>query len=214
MNLEEIRRIASENMSNRRSHLEREPGHVFHHGLRTANLTGEIMSRIERSLGRFDPVLYTGALFHDVGKGFGMHNEIGAEVAKRLLIDVCTPGELERICEIVRFHCIRKHGLELDNGILSVQDADMIDHFGTQEIWLHFLYRAYNHDTQMEAIKFWDSDEFRKRTAKMRGLLNFEVSKALFDDRIDFQERFLARLKLEAEGRVPDTIPEPAAGDR
>lgn len=206
MNLEEVRRIAAESMAERRSHLEREPGHVYHHGLRTANLTGEIMSGMEGDLSVFDPVLYTGALFHDVGKGFGAHNEAGADLAIRLLNGVCSPADLDRVCEIIRFHCIRKHGLDLDNGILAVQDADMIDHFGTQEVWLNFLFQAYNHGNQRDAIEYWESDDFRKQTARLRDLLNFELSKALFDDRVEFQEDFLARLKLEAEGRLPDNL--------
>jgi uncharacterized protein len=206
LNLEEIRRIASENMANRRSHLEREPGHIFHHGLRTANLAGEIIARVDGEMNVFDPVLYTGALFHDVGKGFAAHNEAGADIARRLLDGVCAPADLDRVCEIIQFHCIRKHGLDLNTGVLAVQDADMIDHFGTQEIWLSFLFQAYSHGNQGDVIAYWDSDEFKKRTAKLRDLLNFDVSKTIYDDRVKFQESFHARLKLEGEGRVADKI--------
>jgi len=206
LNLEEIQKIAADNMEGRRSHLEREAGYIYYHGLRTANLAGEILSRVDGQAPVFDPVLYTGALFHDIGKGYTSHNETGAGLVKDLLAGLCTEAELDRISDIVRYHCIRKNGLELDKGILAVQDADMIDHFGTQEIWLNFLYRAYNHDTELDAVKFWDSDSYRGQTAKLRGLLNFEFSKSLFDDRVGFQELFLRRLKIEAEGRIPDEI--------
>ncbi len=214
MNLDEIRRIASENMEGRKSHPEREPGYIFYHGLRTANLTGVIMSRLNGDLNAFDPVLYTGALFHDVGKGFAMHNETGADLARNLLSDVCSPEELERISRIVRFHCVRKNGLDLEAAILAVQDADMIDHYGTQGIWLDLLESAHNRDSQLELIKLWDSDEHRGHIAKMRGLLNFDFSKMLFDDRISYQRRFLERLKLEAEGKIPDEMKLPASGKR
>ncbi|MBN1685449.1 MAG: HD domain-containing protein [Spirochaetales bacterium] len=214
MNLDIVRKIAAENMGSRRSHLDREPGYVLHHGQRTANLTGEIMNRITGGPDVFDPVLYAGALFHDIGKGFAAHNETGAELAAGLLKDVCAPGELDRICHIVRNHCLRKQGLELDDGILAVQDADMIDHFGTQGVWLDFLHRGYKHDTQLATVRLWDSDEFRNHVRDMRELLNFELSKELFDDRIEFQEGFLARLKMESEGRVPDEVQYPGAGKR
>ena len=206
MNLEEIRRIAAGSMAGRRSHLEREPGYIYYHGIRTANLAGEIITKIEGDSAVFDPVLYTGALFHDLGKGFEAHNETGADLARSLLHGVCTRSDLDRICDIIRFHCIRKNGLDLDGGILAVQDADMIDHFGTQEVWLNFLFQAYSHGNQRDVIEYWDCDEFKERTAKLRGLLNFDISKRLFDDRVGFQERFLARFKLEADGRLPDTI--------
>jgi uncharacterized protein len=210
VNLEEIRKIASDNMMSRRSHLEREPGYIYYHGLRTANLAAEILNKVEkRGNGRgptFDPVLYTGALFHDIGKGFVSHHETGAELARRLLDGVCSDNELDRICDITRFHCIRKSGFDLDKEILAVQDADIIDHFGTQEIWLNFLNRGYKHEGQLEAIRFWDSDFFRDHTAKLRSLLNFEISKKLYDDRLEFQRLFLDRFKLEAEGLIPKEV--------
>jgi uncharacterized protein len=205
MDLQQIRKIAVDNMATRRSHLEREPGYVYHHGLRTANLAIELMARIGAPPDD-DPVLFAGALFHDVGKGFSAHHETGADIANSLLADVCSSVELDRICDIVRYHCIRKQGLDLDNGILAVQDADMIDHFGTQEIWINFHFRAYNHENQGDAIEFWDSDNFRKQTARLRELLNFDISKSIYDDRVDFQDRFLSRLKLESAGRLPDEI--------
>jgi len=210
LNLEKIRKIAADNMAGRRSHLQREPGYIYYHGLRTANLAGEILEKVDnRGNGNgvtFDQVLYTGALFHDVGKGFASHHQTGAELARRLLDGVCSDAELDRICDIVRYHCIRKDRFDLDAGILSVQDADIIDHFGTQEIWLNFLHRAYNHEAQHEAIRFWDSDFFRDHIVKLRGLLNFEISKKLYDDRLEFQKLFLSRLKLEAEGRIPEEV--------
>lgn len=193
-------------MAGRRSHLEREPGYIYHHGIRTANLAGEIIGKVQGKKTVFDPVLYTGALFHDVGKGFAAHNEAGAVAARSLLDGVCGPADLDRISDIVKYHCIRKNGLDLDGEILAVQDADMIDHFGAQEIWLSIYYQAYSHGSQHDLIEYWDTDNFRERTAKLRGLLNFDISRSIFDDRVDFQESFLSRFKLENDGKVPGEL--------
>ena len=206
MDLQLINKIAKENMAGRRSHLDREPGYIYDHGIRTANLSAEIMAKAGGERRESDPVLYTGALFHDVGKGFAAHHEAGAELVKQLLSEQCTPEGLSRISDIVRFHCIRKQGLDLDSEILAVQDADMIDHFGTQEIWLSVYYQAYSHGNQRDVIEYWETDDFRKRTERLRGLLNFDISRALFDDRVEFQEAFLTRFKQESEGKLPDTI--------
>lgn len=197
-------------MAGRRSHLQREPGYIYYHGLRTANVAAEILRKADsRGNGNgaaFDPVLYTGALFHDVGKGFASHHETGAELARGLLYDVCTEPELDRICNIVRFHCIRKELFDLDEEILAVQDADIIDHFGTQEVWLNFLNRAYKHEGQLEAIHFWNSDFFHNQIVKLRDLLNFDISKKMYDDRLEFLKLFIDRMKREAEGIMPKEL--------
>lgn len=212
MNLEEIRRIARENMEKRRAHLDREPGYIYNHGLRVANLSGELMSLITGNPGLFDPLLYIGALFHDIGKGLVPHNEVGAGITRDLLSVHCTPEEIEGVCDTVRFHCIRKHGLDLTDGQMAVQDADMIDHFGTQEVWLNFLYNAYRNRGQRDVIDFWRGDEFKQMVIRMRELLNFDVSIAVFDDRVAFHGEFLQRFELEAEGRLPEKFLRREAG--
>lgn len=150
---------------------------------------------------RFDPVLFTGALFHDIGKGFESHNDTGAVIARSLLKNTCNEDELDEIDRIVRFHCIRKHGLDLDDRILAVQDADIIDHFGTQEIWLNFLHNSYHDRSQQSVLEWWQSEKFVDHIAELRGLINFDVSKVMFEERLTYHSEFVARFALEAVGR-------------
>ena len=202
MNLEELKRIARETMKDRVSHQEREPGYILRHGMRTANLSGEIMAAASGIRDVFDEVLYAGGLFHDVGKGFKPHNEVGAQITNELLASVCNSRELDDVSNIVRFHCIRKHDIELETRILVVQDADMIDHFGTQEVWLNFYYGSYHRKGPEHSIVYWESDEWKRLLEDMRDLLNFDLSKKIFDERVEFQAEFLARFKVEVEGGI------------
>ena len=202
MNLDEIRKIARTNMAGRKAHRSREAGYIYHHGHRTARLAGEIQFLIKGEADLFDPVLYAGALFHDVGKGFEAHNETGAHLVRRLLGSVCSSEELDGICEIVRFHCLRKHGLNLVPRVLWVQDADILDHVGTQDVWLKFLHSAFECENQEEALAYWQSDSAAEHLSGMRDMLNFDVSKELYDERVAFNLRFIERFRAESGGEI------------
>ena len=207
MNLDEIRRIAWENMGKRRSHSDREEGYIYFHGLRVANLAGELLYLRGGNHDRIDDVLIAGGLFHDIGKGFGAHNESGAEITRHLLGDFCTPDELNTICDIVRFHCIRKHQLELPDHILAIQDADIIDHFGTQCVWLHFLHAANQNLGQSAALEYWQGEKYAEHMAELMELLNFSESKDIFTERLEYLRGFADRFQIEMEGRIVSGAP-------
>ena len=137
MNIETIRRVAWESMGTRRSHLEREVGYAYYHGLRVANLAGEILFLRDGERNQFDEVVFSGGIFHDIGKGFGAHNETGAEITRHLLGGSCEPNDLDAICEIVRYHCIRKHQLKLSEEILVVIIILSVVETVTPPIFIH-----------------------------------------------------------------------------
>lgn len=206
MNLETINTIAFENMAKRRANLQREVGYIYYHGLRAATLSGEISHRVFGAHAEFDKILHIGALFHDVGKGFQPHNEVGAQITRKLLADYCAPEELVDIEQIVRFHCVRKRGIQLSDRVLCVQDADILDHFGTQEIWLQIFYSAATDQSQTQALEYWNSDEFTTHLDELRELINFDVTRRLFESRLAFARGFVDRFGYEAEGRLfPET---------
>ena len=202
LNLETVRKIAWENMGSRRAHEGCEVGYIYYHGLRTANLAGEILFLRDGDRTAFDEKVFAGGLFHDIGKGFGAHNEAGAAITRHLLNSCCTPEELDDICDIVRFHCIRKHQLDLPEKILAIQDADIIDHYGTQQIWLGMLRASYHDESATSLMEYWNSDEFRDHLEELRELLNYQESCAIFEERIDFLTRFNQRFQTESEGRI------------
>lgn len=201
MDIKKIDQIALETMSKRKAHVERERGFIYNHGRRVAALSLSLYSKIESAEKALEETIYAGALFHDVGKGIGSHGHTGAVLVKDLLKDCCTSSELESISEIVRLH--NKRGQkELPDMIKIVQDADILDHMGTQEIWMSFLYSSYADKDPDYAIDFWNSDFFKSHISGARELLNFDISKSVYDERLDFELKFIERFIIESKGEI------------
>jgi len=198
VNLDAIRELAKKNLAGRRPNGNREAGYIYYHSLRVANLAGELSARTGAPSDEFDPVLYTGALFHDVGKGLSRHNETGAAVARELLSEHLGEDVLAEVCDIVRFHCVRKHGLDLSRRVLLVQDADIIDHYGSQQVWLQFLQAAFNNVPQPDVAGRWTAESYRSEIERVRALINLEESLRIFDERVSFQREFYRRFQEEA----------------
>lgn len=203
MNLDAVRAVAEAALAGRRPNGMRETGYIYYHGLRVANLAGEL-SVLTGGADSFDPVMYVGGLFHDTGKGFPAHHETGAAIVRNLLADHCTQEDLDAVCRIVQYHCIRKHGLDLPRSVLLVQDADIVDHYGTQEVWLKFLYAAGSGEAQPTTAEYWRGEDYLRNIEQSRSLLNFPESVALFDERIAYQNAFYRRFEREARGEIVD----------
>ena len=139
-------------------------------------------------------------MFHDVGKGIGEHGQTGAEMVRFLLKDELTADEIEEVSRLVYAHNHRAPGTgKWDLWAQLLQDADIIDHYGTIEVWLNFQYCAHADRQMTEDLSFY-SDEFPAQTEKHRALLNFEEAKRVYDERVQFNKAFAARMAVEAEG--------------
>jgi uncharacterized protein len=201
MDIKKINQIALEILSKRKAHVERERGFIYNHGKRVAALSLNLHSKIEGCDIALQDIIYAGALFHDVGKGIGKHGETGAILVRDLLKNCCTSYELENISAIVRLH--NKRGQkELPDMIKIVQDADILDHMGTQEIWMSFLYSSYADKGPDSAIDFWKGDFFKSHISGARELLNFDISKAIYDERLNFELKFIERFIIESKGEI------------
>ena len=143
--------------------------------------------------------LLVAGLFHDVGKEFDPHNDHGAEIAARLLKDECTPDELATIIDIVRAHPLRQKPNGHSTAARIVQDADLIDHFGAQGIWLAF------HDAGGLSPELMLASCRKERTpewiARIREMLNFAACVAEFDRRVELECAFFNRLEQEINPR-------------
>jgi uncharacterized protein len=202
MEIGKIIQIAEKAMRDRREDQKREKGFIFFHGLRTAKLALNLKQKLKTNCNFSDDVLFAGALFHDIGKGTEPHNQTGAEMAKNCLSGYCSENELRDICDIIFSHNRRNELDGLSNEIKLVQDADILDHFGSLEIWLKFLYSAHNNENISDALNFWQSKEFNNYQKICRNLLNFEISKQIFDEKNFFQNEFSKRLTIEANGEI------------
>ena len=184
--------LARSIMSQRKSHPAREKGYIFYHGLRTAKIAMKLFD----SLGRPDEVcpdiLFCAAIFHDIGKGTAPHNETGASMVSELLKDHCKPEEISDITHIIRQHNKRLNSREDSTALRIHQDADILDHFGTQSqsVWLKFLWSSVHEETPEQALQFYNGQENQEWITGARSVLNFDISRQIFDKRLNFERRF------------------------
>jgi uncharacterized protein len=188
MDHRQIEQIARAHMLDRQEQTEREPGWLFYHGLRTAKIAEEICNLLGLQTDR--DVMFAGALFHDIGKGSEPHNQKGAELTERLLAKHCTKEELAQICEIVRLHNQRHESKAHPSHVRAVQDADLIDHAGPIVSWLAFYWSGTHNETIHDHIRFITGEENAKNRMEMRSRLNFDVSVAMFDERVCWEDSF------------------------
>jgi len=141
------------------------------------------------------------SLFHDVAKGIEPHGQYGATLVREILNGYCDISEIEDIADLIHCHQLRKKDTNFSEYVKIIQDADLLDHFGTIEIWMNFQYYAYADKPITESVKFYN-EQFDGHTMEIRNLLNFEVSQQIFDDKITFQKMFTDRLAVEAKGEI------------
>lgn len=201
MELNKINEIAYKSMGKRKSHLSREKGFIFYHCERVAKLSLNLRNSLFPEDNSKDDVIYVGALFHDVTKGIEPHNVTGAHLIHNLVKEHCTIQELEEISNIIQLHNQRNR-YDLPYHVKIVQDADILDHFGSLEIWLKFMYSARNEENVFDAIKLWESEEHKQYIQKTRSALNYELSKEIFDQKIEFEKQFQNRFLLECNGEI------------
>lgn len=201
MNIERINKIAFKTMGKRKSHLQREKGFIYFHCERVAKISLNLRRSIFSDKELKDEIIYVGALFHDVTKGIEPHNKTGAHMIRALLQEECTEQEINAISEIIELHNIR-HKEEHAYHIKIVQDADILDHFGSLEIWLKFMYSAHTEESVFDAIQLWESEEHKKYLESSRNALNYDFSKELFDKKVEFETEFKKRFRLECHGAI------------
>jgi uncharacterized protein len=193
----EVARLA---MAERKTHPAREKGYVFHHGLRTAELAMHLRGRIDRPLEADPEVVFAAALFHDVGKGIEPHHETGAALTAALLAEACGADQVRAIAAIVRRHNQRGGGEALPVATRLVQDADLLDHFGAQSVWLAFHWSGTHERTCEQTLAFYNGEENRRYLAASRAALNFEATREVYDRRVTFERDFFDRLAAESAG--------------
>lgn len=198
MDLVKIKQLAWELMGERQPNPGREPGYIFYHGQRVAKIALTLRREIFPHRPEHDGAITVGGWFHDVGKGIEPHWETGALLTERMLAEYCPSPELEKIVAIVEGHTLRKQKPQPDY-VKLVQDADILDHFGSQEIWLNFWHTAFKRENVEYAIEFFEA-YYSRNIKKVRDLLNFPASVGYFDEKDNFVQLFFERFKSEAMG--------------
>ena len=202
MDFAKLDEIAGKLMKKRKAHPERERGSVYEHGRRVAELSVMLRREIVPGDDSRDDILRLAGMFHDIGKGIEPHAEFGAPIMRQAVRGVVTEEEAAEAARLIEAHCDRRPEEDVhDVWARIIQDADLLDHIGTYTIWMDIQYSAYM-DEGPEAAAQRMEQNAEEYARHCRSLLNFPVTKAMYDDRIALYLEFAARFSAEARGKV------------
>ena len=214
MDFDALERLAERLMAKRKPHAQRERGSIYYHGLRVSKGVIQLRKMVTGD-NSHDPYLRAAALFHDVGKGMEPHAAVGATLMKEQLRPYMASDEIDEVVRLIAIHDDRKpDSRKHDMPTRLLQDADLLDHYGTSEIFMCFSYSAVHERGMHTALDFYRND-FKKIITRQRKLLNFDESRRIFEEKYRFQREFIKRLKVESEGGYMPLkgSPEPADFD-
>ena len=202
MDKDKIKGLAFKTMANRKAQLYREKGFIYYHCERTANLAINLRKKIIPNNSLKDNILYVGALFHDIAKGVEPHNQNGYILVKEILKGYCKEPDIEEISQLVKYHNLRDKSKNYSDEIKILQDADILEHMGSIEVWLKFIYSGYKEESVHDALRFWRSDFYKEYLEKSKDMLNYDMSKKVFNDKEDFLNKFISRFSIEIDGGI------------
>jgi len=202
MDLSVINNIAFELMGNKSSHGFKEKGNKYYHGQRVATLAVKLRKLVMPDDSSHDDIITVAAWLHDVMNGMDDHAREGAIKTREVLSSHCTDEELEKICKIIGVHDDRYTGRDTYSPYIKIhQDADHLDHFGTFDIWMIFLY-AVAHGETINDVRDFLSNDRPKENEKYKSELNFEISRKIFDEKMEFLKYFTERFCVESTGGI------------
>jgi len=209
VDLQAINKILFYLMSDKRGYEWRDIGAKYYHGQRTAKLAITLRKLILPNDDSFDEILTVAAWIHDNcngndgwADGKNIHGKLGAEKARKILEPFCTTSEIENIAELVEHHDDRNlTNREKSDYLKILQDADLLDHRGSNAVWETIVYAALANSTAQRTAEY-NSTKGIQLIEKHRGLVHFEVSKQIFDDKAAFYKEFVKRFSAESKGEL------------
>jgi len=208
MDLQSINKIAFDLLGNKRNHEWRDVGAKYYHGQRTAKLAVTLRKMILPKDNSFDELLTVAAWFHDVcngdndwADGVNIHGKLGAEKAKETLRPYCTEDEIKEITALIEHHDDRSFTKSYSDYHKILQDADLLDHRGTNAIWETIVYAELCNRTARQTAEY-NMTEGLAQIKKHRRMINFDVAKKIFDDKSSFYKEFVERFFAESNGEI------------
>lgn len=208
--LQQIGEAARERLAGKSSHVWKEPGNKYDHGIRTAILAKKLKAEIGICADETDDRILTAAAWlHDIcnADGEADHEKVGAELLPDLIGAFCSAEELDRIMHMVRVHDTRLKEVPLDErlkvyspDILILQDADLLDHLGTYSVWATFSDLVYRRKTPYDYIAAFRNGAFDRFAERWRVRINYPQSLAIYEEKIAFETAFAARMIRELNG--------------
>ena len=195
MDLDAMRELAHKAMVRRCTHPDRERGFVYYHGQRVAEIALQLRELIFPGEESWDEVITAAGWFHDVGKGIECTGSMGP-CWSEMLKDHCCPRS-GADCGIVSIPSANRGSTLMQ----LVQDADILDHFGTLDIWLDFWHCACRGKGLEDALEFY-GDEYLQKVESVASLLNFPESVEILQEKMLFAREFAERFRREAAGEL------------
>lgn len=201
MDFQRLNEIAFRQMGKRKSHFEREVGAAYFHGQRTGKGAVELRKRLFPEDAAMDDCLLCAGFFHDMCKGMEPHSDNAAFLCRKILQDELTETEMEQVCRLILSHDKRHPGTEINTiSERLLQDADVLDHYGSQGIWMSNTYYVYHGQREMAALGEFYFSEWDGQCRADREKLNFDLSKQIFDEKVAFEAAVIRRMLQEAQG--------------
>ena len=202
MDFEKLDAIAQHLMKRRKAHPERETGSVYDHGKRVARLIITLRKAVVPDNDSMDDILRLAVMFHDIGKGIEPHAAYGAPIMMQAVRGLVSEREAQEAARLIEAHCDRRPDEPVhDVWERLLQDADLVDHIGTYNIWMDIQYYAHE-GGGVEAEAEFLRENAENYAAHHRKQLNFPVSVRIYDDRIGFYLEYARRFQAEARGEV------------
>ncbi len=208
--MEELRAVLKSTLSEKSSHVWKEPGNKYDHGLRTATLALRLKAALGLSDTAVNPdILTVAAWFHDVCNSADEpdHENAGADLLPSLIGQYCTAEELDEIRHLVRVHDTRLKSIPTEerlctysHAVLLLQDADLLDHVGTYSVWATFSDLVYRRKTPYDYVAPFENGAFDRWAESWRIKMNYEETRAIYNEKIAFEVAFARRMKRELSG--------------
>lgn len=186
----------------------REPGYRYHHGRRVETIALEI-AQFENLLKCVNvKALRAASLLHDLGKCLpnanGQDHALkGANETRRRLQNQIDQETLNIITEAIAQHNKRRSDLYPSRHEETlIQDADLIDHFGLMEVWLHFYQIAKQNGTIKDAVALPYQEHLQSWHGYAQGSLNYPTSQSMLHARMARSRDFFTLFAQEQRGRI------------
>ena len=200
MDLEEVNHLAKGMMKDRKSHPYQETGDAYYHGQRVACLAVELRKKVAPESEAEDSVLIAAAWLHDGAKGLEPHNRYGAILAWEGLKGICTQRQRQQIVALIENHT-KKRGPHSSLHLKLLQDANVLDQYGSLAIWRDFWFSCYQ-DQPLQETAALDWNRWQEHCKKQREALHFSESQEAFDEKVIFLGGFYERLLKESRGEA------------
>lgn len=206
MNWVELDELAAKLMKRRKEHKERERGFIYYHGKRVANSAIELRKVVLPGDESSDDALRIAGMFHDIGKGMTPHAKYGAALLPAALDGMVPQDIIQRAAEMISHHGMRQaEQSPYDIWTQILQDADLLDHSGCYGVWMTAQYYSYYDGCMSDGVDFTlnTSEKYYEDNVS---LLNFDISREIFRDKIRFEQEFFTRAAIEANGHFAINI--------